>query len=238
MASTEPKASHGMLVMGEDTVYLSHLPMFMPPHHFQVLLEVTLNNESGDAQRVYAEDRRRTGTDVYTLNPEPFRISDLAGAGGGPWLTSFTGTLFRGHFERGGTELLAPVTVQVQNVVHFRQFEHHATRPGALTYLVFGKGGELFLSHLITAPPDFDHVIAVRNARSASGAVITDDVLRTGPRIEISGRADRPQDRLQESDQVTGSIFVNGSAGLDLRLAMGQEFYLEEGELASGGHSH
>jgi hypothetical protein len=29
---------HGMLLFGEDVVYLSHLPMFMSPHNFQVLL--------------------------------------------------------------------------------------------------------------------------------------------------------------------------------------------------------
>ena len=31
---------HGMLLFGEDILYLSHLPMFASPHNFQVLLEV------------------------------------------------------------------------------------------------------------------------------------------------------------------------------------------------------
>jgi hypothetical protein len=227
-----------MLVVGEETVYLSHLPMFMPPHHFQVLLEVILKSEAGDARQIYADDRRRTETDIYTLNPEAFRISDLVAASGRPKLTSFTGTLFRGHFERGGTELLDPVTVEVQNVVHFRQFDHHASRPAALTYLAFGKGSELFLSHLITAPPDFDHLIAVEQVRSVSGAALTDDILRKGPRLAIAGRVDRPEDRLQESDQVAASFLDDGSDGVALRFVMGREFYVEEEELATGSHSH
>jgi hypothetical protein len=30
--------THGMLLFGEETLYLSHLPMFMSPHNFQVIL--------------------------------------------------------------------------------------------------------------------------------------------------------------------------------------------------------
>lgn len=241
MPVVEPKAAHGMLVVGEETVYLSHLPMFMPPHDFQVLLEVTLKNGSGDAQRIYAEDRRTTGTDVYTLNPEAFRISDLVTPEGQPRITSFNGTLFRGHFERGGTEVIDPVRVEVQRVVHFRQFDVHPSRPSVLTYLAFGKGSELFLSHLITAPPDFDHLVAVGNVRSVSGASLTDDVLGKGPRLAITGRADSPEDKLRQGQQVAAR-FLNdgddGSDGVDLRFSLEREFYVEEGELATGGHSH
>ena len=32
---------HGMLIVGEETIYVSHLPMWMRPHNFQVILEVT-----------------------------------------------------------------------------------------------------------------------------------------------------------------------------------------------------
>mgnify|MGYP003693773227 CR=1 FL=1 len=38
--------THGMLLFGDETLYLSHLPMFMSPHNFQVILAVTLNDEA------------------------------------------------------------------------------------------------------------------------------------------------------------------------------------------------
>ncbi|CAM5663524.1 hypothetical protein SPURM210S_04923 [Streptomyces purpurascens] len=133
MAATDPKATHGMLVVGEETAYLSHLPMFMRPHDFQVLLEATFTNDAGDAQQVYVDDRRTTGTAVYTPRPERFVLTELVGEDGQPARTSFTGTLFRGHFERGGTEILDPVTVDVRHVVHFRRFDRHAVRPTDLT---------------------------------------------------------------------------------------------------------
>ncbi|MER6408063.1 hypothetical protein ABT269_32160 [Streptomyces viridosporus] len=239
MPDLEPKATHGMVVVGEETVYLSHMPMFMAPHAFQYLLEVTLQSAAGDARQLYVDDRRTTGTAVYTLAPEPFRISDLiAPEGQRPKLTSFTGTLFRGHFERGGVEILDQVTVAVQDIVHFHPFHHHASRPAALNYLAFGKGKELFLAHRITKAPDFDHHIAVRPVPGATGTVLTDDLLREGPRLEITGRADRPEDRLRESDQVTVRFLEGGPADVDLQLTVGREIYEEEGDLATEIHTH
>ncbi|MGW4688745.1 hypothetical protein ACWEPM_28145 [Streptomyces sp. NPDC004244] len=238
----EPKAGHGMAVMGEETIYLSHLPMFaMPVHAFQVLLEVTLDNDAGNAQKVYVEDRRETGTDLYTLDPEPFRISDLVTPAGHPALTSFNGTLFRGHFERGGVEIVDPVRVEVRRVVHFRHLDEQDPRPPALTYLAFGKAGELFLAHRVVTPPDFEHHVQVGNVRSVSGVSLTDALLAKGPRLAIPGRDDSPADRLVEGQQVAAKLLDGGVGApdaIDLRFTVKREFYLEEGELASGGGGH
>jgi hypothetical protein len=38
---------HNMVVFGRDTVFLSHLPMFMAPHDAQLILEVALENADG-----------------------------------------------------------------------------------------------------------------------------------------------------------------------------------------------
>ncbi|MEW2051686.1 hypothetical protein [Streptomyces sp. NPDC005476] len=238
MTAAEPMATHGMLVVGEEVAYLSHLAMFMSPHDFQVLLAVTFTSDTGDAQKTYRDDRRVTGTDIYTLRPERFRLSDLMGAGGQSVRRSFTGTLFRGHFERGGTEIIDPVTVEVKNIIHFRQFEHHASRPADLTYIMFGSSRELYLAHFITTPPDFDQIISVKQVRSVSGAPLTDEVLRKGPGVAIPGTADAPGNRLQEGRQVAAAWLDDSSPGVDLRFVMGHEFYLETGDLAAGPHSH
>src|SRR5215216_3684343 len=91
---------HGMLVLGgqrtdaafRSPVYVSHLPMFMAPHDFQVIVRVT-----GDAALRYGDFVAHFGTSViYTFEPEPFSIDELDPSGGGPARTSFGGTLFRG----------------------------------------------------------------------------------------------------------------------------------------------
>src|SRR6185369_13090055 len=63
-------ATHNMLVVGEQTVYLSHLPMFQEageppmPHRYQAILEVTFTKQEG-----YVKDRRgHPTTNIYTLN--------------------------------------------------------------------------------------------------------------------------------------------------------------------------
>src|ERR1700735_2697030 len=79
---------HGMLVAGvqkaddgmRSPVYASHLPMFMPPHDFQVLLRVT-----GEAASRYGDFVAHFGSgDIYTFRPEPFSITELDPSGGGP----------------------------------------------------------------------------------------------------------------------------------------------------------
>ena len=59
---------HGMLIVGEETIYVSHLPMWMQPHNFQVILEVTFAGPDQPQAR-YVADRKATGTRLYTLNP-------------------------------------------------------------------------------------------------------------------------------------------------------------------------
>src|SRR5262249_2379025 len=57
-------ATHNMLVVGEQAVYLSHLPMFQEegqpptPHRYQAILAVTFSGPGNDPQRTYTEDRQ------------------------------------------------------------------------------------------------------------------------------------------------------------------------------------
>jgi hypothetical protein len=106
-----------MLVVGEETVYLSHLPMFQAegkppmPHRYQAILEVTR-----EKQEDYTKDRRehRT-TNIYTLNPEIFVLPALVSSD--PQhkpLASFQAkAVFRGHLERDDRRP-APKTIQVE----------------------------------------------------------------------------------------------------------------------------
>ncbi|BAW05909.1 hypothetical protein [Nocardia seriolae] len=109
--------THGMLVFGtQSTTYFSHLPMFMSPHNFQVLLEVDLDDESHTALAV---DRHAGFHGIHTFDPEVFPITELDPSGGGPKLTSIRGSLVHGHFERGGRTMVKDAVATVRNVVWF-----------------------------------------------------------------------------------------------------------------------
>ena len=235
-------ATHNMVVIGERTVYLSHLPMFQDlealkknpkaimPHRFQAIFEVVF-----DHQDEYVKDRQTPGAPkLYTLGPqEKFVLSELAptGANAKP-PRSFTAKVLRGHLEKpspnGEGVILRDVQVRVKRVVHFREFDPKAKRPARLEYLLFGKGGELFLAHLIVAPPDFDQLLSVK----VTGHAFTDEELAKGVQVAFAGTANTPAGRLKAKQQAVGEM-TSGSppSTAKLQIAVNGELFFEEGEL-------
>jgi hypothetical protein len=214
--------THNMLVVGDGPIHLSHLPMFMAPHDFQVLAEVDFGD---DARAAYLDDRRQRSCNVYTFSPERFAITGLAEPVGNPALRSFRGDLFRGHLERGGSLIARDVGVSIQRLVHFRRFERPGGRPARLTYLLFGAGAARFLAHLVTRPPDFDHLLSVTLGDQRLDA----DQLARGVPVEFEGRRDSLDERVREGERLAGRA---GSPAASLEVEVDREFYLETGDLA------
>jgi hypothetical protein len=226
---------HGMLVVGERSIYLSHLPMFSHPHHrFQAIMEATFtdpSDRSRDLGAAYVSDRRSAPERFYTLEPELFVLTELAPSGSGqpPQRRQFLAKLSAGHFERGG-RFLFHTSVDVTDVIHFRQLDPGGGPLGQLQYLMFGAGEELFLAHLISAPPDFDQVLPVKLAGAAPG---NGRPLR-GARVIVRDRANTIGDRLRENETVAADLQLAGESadqGIEVQLEAGRECYLEEGEL-------
>ncbi len=214
-------AVHGMLIVGEDTVYLSHLPMFSDPHHhFQAIFEATftegvrdgirLTDEDGNdiTQATYVSDRRTSGERVYTLAPDPFFLPDLILPDPQhPRRREVSGKIFRGHFERQPRMKLFDARVHVTSIIHFRQLNPDITPLRELEYILFGKGQELFLAHFIAKPPDFDQVLPV----TIVGHLLTDDELREGLRVRVPGRPNTIQQRLKANERVEAEIRMAGT---------------------------
>jgi len=229
-ASGDQPATHNMLVVGERTVYLSHLPMFQEkdqppmPHRYQVILEATFAK-----QEVYAKDRQaHPATTIYMLNPEEFVLPDLASKLK-PLQSLKANAVFRGHLERRGkVPILRDVGVTVTRVIHFRKFDPKAKKPSQLEYLLFGKGGELFLAHRIVGPPDFDQVLSVKAVEPA----LSDEELARGVTVVFPGTANTPTGRLGVK-KVAGEATVAGSPAVHkkIQVDVGKELFFEEGEL-------
>ena len=231
--AADPPATHNMLVVGEETVYLSHLPMFQEkgeppmPHRYQAILEVTFEKQEG-----YVKDRRehRT-TKIYTLNPEIFVLPELvlSDLQRKPLRSFKAKAIFRGHLEREDrVPILQDVEVSVKGVSHFREFDPKAKKSPQLEYLLFGKGQELFLAHLITAPPDFDQILAVK----VTGPEFTNEELAKGAPVVFPGTTNAAASRLKEKQRVAGEMKVdNVSAPKKIQVEVNREFYFEEGEL-------
>lgn len=234
-ASAQPKdapAIHNMLLVGEEAVYLSHLPMFQEsgrppmPHRYQVILEVAFTRQDD-----YKKDRRAHASTIYMISPEPFVLPALVSTEppGSPLRSFKVSTVSRGHLEReGSVPIVRDVEVTVKEVVHFREFDPTASKPTQLEYVLFGKSRELFLAHLITAPPDFDQVLAVE----VSGQEFSDGELAKGVRVVIPGTTNSATERLKAKQTVTGEVATaTPLSARHVEIEVVRELFFEEGEL-------
>jgi hypothetical protein len=235
-------AGHGMLLFGEKSVYLSHLPMFGKlndnktgydsPHRYQVILEVIFKDKKGkELQELYTADRKKNpGTKIYTVDPnERFVLPEIS-----PKETpentrrTFPADVFRGHFERPGKEIISglqAVTIEVERIIYFRQFDPREQRPKHLEYILFGHPEEMFLAHYISHPDNFDQIISVKTDRTFSAGE-----LQKGIRLNIPGRKDTAVQRLKEKQKATAKL-GKGSKSKGFQITAVREFYFEEGEL-------
>lgn len=228
--------THNMLIVGQQAVFLSHLPMFSAPdaaspHRYQAIFEATFTkSDNSNPQAVYASDRKNNPqTKIYTLNPQEFVLPNLAASGATPPLSRFQAKIFQGHLEKPGNKvLLSDVEVNIKKVVHFREFDPQAAALAQLEYILFGKGKELFLAHFITRPPDFDQVLQV----SIADRRLPDEALSKGLRVLFT-RPNTVERRLREKQEAMGEIRGLGGAAsaLKVKFKADVEFYFEEGEL-------
>jgi len=249
----DPPGGHNMLVFGERTVFLSHFPMFQQMaqdrtrfdtiHRFQVIMEASFETSQGqDVTDRYRQARQqRPEVRMYSLQPEQFVLQRLfAPPGGGSPLTAFRGLVFFNHLERSGAALVPglgseqdPIVVRVRRVVHAREFRPEDTSPEELEYILFGKGDELFLAHLIATPADFDQVLPVVVADQRP----SDEELNRGLRVRLDGRPNTASDRLREEDRrVTARVrAASEPPGSDrergIVIEPRREIYFEESEL-------
>ena len=243
LEESDPPSTHNMLVVGGKTVFLSHLPMFddlsedksdyTSMHRYQVILEARFIRNRKDVTNIYTKDREaNAGIKMYTLQPARFVLARLFTPNpGDPKLRSFPATIFRNHLERDGETIqgLEDVVVNVNKVVHARKFDPSQEKPAQLEYFLFGKGDELFLAHLITKPPDFDQIVAVK----AVGHRFTNEELGKGVRVLLPERSNTAAHRIKENEQAKAQFqIVDASQILNLPIQAGTEYYFEEGELA------
>ena len=229
----------GMLAFGEQTLFFSHLPLFslnpdhtrfMSHHRFQVIVQAEFTPEQ---MASYVKDRKANPkTQFYTIDPQPFVLSQVFEPKGAPKLTAITATVVNGHFERDPHHEvpgLKDVKIKIARVVHGREFDPRVKKPPTLEYLFFGRGSERFLAHTIFAPADFDHVLAVKSV----SADLTDRDLEQDVRIVIPEHKNIAKERLREGQRVDGMLHIGSSAASKVQLELERQIYFEERELRS-----
>src|SRR4029077_2613278 len=94
---TGPPTNHGFYLLGDEMSILSHIPVFMPPHDEQVLLDVSF----ADLDKVQSSVRaaKASGTHLFTLKSTEIVLPALVTVD--PMrkpLRQFTARLYAGDF--------------------------------------------------------------------------------------------------------------------------------------------
>jgi hypothetical protein len=217
----ETPGFHGMLVLGTERIYASHLPMFTAQHRYQGIWQVSFGEEGDQA---YRDAQAASDGGIFTLAPnESFRLPELIGPRG-----SFRADVYVGHFERPGhRKLLDDVTVTLEQLVHWYPFLSDHAHPERLTYALFGDGEETWLAHWISAAPDYDQIVKV-TARSS-------DPLPALAQVVVPDR--NSAQALRPGEVVSVLILQDSGTGTPIRvipadLTVDAELYLEHGELS------
>ncbi len=231
-----PVGIHGMAIVGEKTIYLSHLPMWMAPHNFQVILQATFHGENQPQER-YMKDRQTTGTKLYTLEPsEEFALEELVPMSpqDSPSRTSFQATIWRNHFENhpkthpGERVKIGEADVHVEQVVYFQKLPLQKPAQWNMTYLPFGQEEEeLFAVHLITTPPDFDQIVSIQ----VENQPVSENSRLSGIPITLVGRTDTISKKIKEGEQLKGTLRRGTRGEQFLQFDVGTEWYFETEDL-------
>jgi hypothetical protein len=141
------------------------------------------------------------------------------------------GTIFRGHFERGGIAITADdVEARVERIPYSRRLVASDPPLAERRYVMFGSLSEPFLAHVITRPPDFDQIMAIEIAAPSSDWLAGWEGI--GIALKIDGSDRLLNTALREGHQVKATR-LDGLATDSAVLTVRREFYLETSDLAS-----
>jgi hypothetical protein len=223
--ASNPCYIHGMRIVGEQSIYLSHMGLFNNScHDYQGLFEVELEG-AGNPQQIYLDAQKKDANqNEFTIEPtQEFVLPEFAA--GKP--AFFKANLYNGQYERPTKKpklLASDVTVKLKQVKYFRQFKTGAKQPAMSEYLLFGTGTEQLVAHLITAPSDFDQIVAVKVPLPLTDTELAKAVRLVLPnRPTLNSKANLIQ-ALKPGDKPT--IQVNGQQPKKV-IEVGMQYFLE-----------
>ena len=205
------KSNHGFSLLGRQSLVLSHIPMFMPPHQAQLFLEVTLSGQGGqDPTQIYLDDQVRTGSTDYVLVSDELVLATLA-PDAPKRLKTFTGKLYRGWpFNDPNTAplLVQELTVQVARSLYFNSIAH-GTPLANLTYLAFATPETGYMVHKLVQPADLSKAPKppdFRQILSAAIGGVTPATMKNVQEISFNGRANDLAHKLNAAQYVDGTM--------------------------------
>lgn len=196
---------HGHLLFGQGPFYLSHLPLYAPPHNYQAIYEVEFPENATALKESLKQKLARGGYATFAPSANPdnraesstdFKIPQLtcrARSGGDP---VFWGEVHADHFERGGKKM-GNAGLVIKRVVYYKELpissmpEGPADPDSAGDYVVFGHSGQYFASRVLGARPGVDQIIPLPAAQSSEWQRVVGEL----DHVQVSASAQKNDQR-------------------------------------------
>jgi hypothetical protein len=208
---------HGMFMLGTETLFLCHMPMFtMEKHMYQLILRASL---PPDVMQRYRLLRRANPRKPYNLqNSNPFTLPEIKSGA----IASYLATIYDGYAgEDPGPPLWGsdtdPVTVTVENIVRYRHFDFGIAHPDEMTYIVYGRGDEAHLSHYIARETDFQHELTL----PAPPPWLSASQVEAGADVSVIGMPSLPTPCANPLAQPSYHVRYQGRGDTDVVLDLG-----------------
>lgn len=223
--SSDPACIHGMRIVGEKAIYLSHMGLFnIPCHQYQGLFEVSFEGP-GNPEQIYRNAQKADGRrNEFTFEPTRRMVLPkfVAGEEG-----TLIGRIHSGQYERSETSprvLASGVTVKLKRVLFFRPFQPGAKQPDRSQYLLFGSETEQLAAHRITAPPDFDQVVALTTPLPLTTTELEKAIPLLLPNRPTPNAKANANQALKPGDKP--AVRVDGRPDIN-ELVVGQQYFFE-----------
>jgi len=217
---------HGMRVVGNKSIYLSHMGLFNNKcHDYQALFEVSFTGTNNPESKYLIAQNGDLQKNEFTLRPKNNFVLPELGSG---IITSFKADIFEGQYERlpqPPRPLISDVNVNIKRVIHFRAFNPNAKISPTLEYLLFGNSKEQYVAHKIITPNDFDQILAVKDIIPLTDKELEKALTIVFPNRLTPNESEMFRLSLKSNDPQNPAIQINGKGNQS--LAVGIEYFKE-----------
>lgn len=156
MRADETPAHHAFVLFGKNNYYLAHSAMFLVSEHaYQAIVSVSL-----DATAQQLVSSIQDGSQLILAYSMDAQLLDVL------LRAPFQVGLYRDSLDPDN--LIGEATVTPQRLLFYRPLSQSLPEyPNGLSYFVFGRGGETFMSHVINERPNFHHEVTIQCSSDA-----------------------------------------------------------------------
>ncbi|MBQ4822380.1 hypothetical protein [Aquimarina sp. MMG016] len=235
-----PDAHGGYVVVGKNSVYYCHIPMFSNPNHqYQIIAEFDLGEE---VQQRLATFYEKNNTAPYFLanlsqwskvEKESMVLAEMFLNEKGeynngdkkelrydifynnfPWMDGVDHIISDGQFFEGEKAVTESKKAVLENLIVFHHYtlDDNAMYPPNLTYYLFGKGDEAFISHYVLKGPSFQHIVKLKEVPAG----VSEEELRDGMLISFPELAMSEENYIDKAPLTEESydVVIKGKKGL------------------------